>query len=72
MITVFSELQSLEKPLDIALGNFRTLEATGRGTEILMLESGFLRSKCKLNDKLYVSELSHNLIIMSALKAVYR
>ena len=34
MITVFSELQSLEKPLDIALGNGRTLEATGRGTEI--------------------------------------
>ena len=39
--SLFSELQNLEKPLDIVLGDGRTLKATGRGTVILILESGF-------------------------------
>ena len=46
MYAMITELQSLEKLLDIAFRNGRTLEATGHGTEILILESGFLRRKC--------------------------
>ena len=30
--SLFSELQNLEKPLDIALGDGHTLKATGHGT----------------------------------------
>ena len=35
--SLFSELQNLEKPLDIALGDGHTLKAIGRGTVVLML-----------------------------------
>ena len=63
--SLFSELQNLEKPLDIVLGDGRTLKATGRGTVILILESGSLRRKCKFNDVLYVSELTYNLLSVS-------
>ena len=37
--SLFTELQNLKKPLDIILGDSRTLKATGCGTVILMLES---------------------------------
>ena len=63
--SLFSELQNLEKPFDIALGDGHTLKAIGRGTVVLMLESGSLRRKCKLNDVLYVSELTYNLLSVS-------
>ena len=63
--SLFSELQNLEKPLNIVLGDGHTLKATGRGTAILILESGSLSRKCKFNDVLYVSELTYNLLSVS-------
>ena len=58
MITVFLSCRTWKKTLDIAFGDGRMLEATGCGTVVLMLKSGSLRQKCKLNDVLYVSELT--------------
>ena len=62
---LFSELQDLEKPLDIVLGDSHTLEATECGTVILILEFGSLRRKCKFNDVLHISELTYNLLSVS-------
>ena len=61
----FVELNTLEKPLDVTLGDGRTLKAVGRGTVILILKSGCLTRKCKLNDVLYVPELTYNLLSVS-------
>ena len=63
--SLFTELENLKKPLDIILGDGRTLNATGCGTVILMLESGSLRRKCKFHDVLYVPELTYNLLSVS-------
>ena len=63
--SLFTELQNLKKPLDIILGDGRTLKATGCGTVILILESGSLKRKCKLYNVLYVSELTYNLLSVS-------
>ena len=61
----FVELNTLEKPLDVTLGDGHTLKAVGRGTVILILKSGCLTRKCKLNDVLYVPELTYNLLSVS-------
>ena len=68
--SLFTELQNLEKPLDIILGdgrtlNGRTLNATGCGSVIVMLESDSLKRKCKFYDVLYVPELTYNLLSVS-------
>ena len=56
------------RPLDIVLGDGRSLNATASGTVILTLKSGSLKRKCKFYDVLYVPELTYNL--MSVSKAV--
>ena len=61
----FVELNTLEKPLDVTLGDGHTLKAVGHGTVILILKSGCLTRKCKLNDVLYVPELTYNLLSVS-------
>ena len=63
--SLFTELQNLEKPLDIILGDGRTLNATGCGSVIVMLESDSLKRKCKFYDVLYVPELTYNLLSVS-------
>ena len=63
--SLFTELENLKKPLDIILGDGRTLNATGCGTVILILESDSLKRKCKFYDVLYVPELTYNLLSVS-------
>ena len=63
--SLFTELQNLQKSLDIVHEDGRTLKATGCGTAILMLESGALKRKCKFYNILYVSELTYNLLSVS-------
>ena len=62
----FVELQSLEHPLEIILGDGHALETIGRG--IFVLEMKLPDDKirmCKLQDVLYVPKLSYNLLSVS-------
>ena len=63
--SLFTELQHLKKPLDIILGDGRTLKATGCGSVILILESDSLKRRCKFHNVLYVPELTYNLLSVS-------
>ena len=63
--SLFTELQNLKKPLDIILGDGRTLKVTGCGTVILMLESDNLKRKFKFYNVLYISEVTCNLLSVS-------
>ena len=65
-VMLFVELRSLKEPLDVALGDGHTLEATGRGTVELETKQpdGSIRT-CKLHDVLYVPKLSCNLFSVS-------
>jgi hypothetical protein len=62
----FTELHTLEEPLDVKLGDGHSLKATDKGTVILnmRLPNGKTR-KCKLNNVLYVPSLSCNLLSVS-------
>jgi len=62
---LFIELNNLKSPLDIVLGDGRTLNANGCGTVTLILECGSMRKKCKFHDVLYVPELTYNLLSVS-------
>lgn len=59
----FSVLYQLEDPIDVVLGDGRTLSATGRGNVELdmVLPNGKVKT-CTLHDVLYVPELSYNLV----------
>ena len=61
----FVELQILQKPIDITLGDGHILQATGRGTVVLMMRTGQLTRKCKLQDVLLVPKLTYNLLSVS-------
>ena len=63
--SLFTELENLKQPLDIVLGDGRSLNATANGTVILTLESGSLKRKCKFYDVLHVPELTYNLLSIS-------
>lgn len=63
--TFFCDLKTLEKPVDITLGDGHSLTATRRGTVILLTKSGPLKKKCKLHDVLYVPELTYSLVSVS-------
>ena len=58
----FVDLQMLQKPIDITLGD---LQAAGRGTVVLMMRTGQLTRKCKLQDVLLVPKLTYNLLSVS-------
>ena len=59
----FTNLDQLENPIDVVLGDGRVLTAVGRGEVVLdmVLPNGESRL-CTLCDVLYVPQLSHNLI----------
>ena len=56
---------TLEKPIDVSLGDGHVLKGIGRGTVTLMLRTGHLTRKCKLHDVLFVPEISYNLLSVS-------
>ena len=60
---MFTTHYQIEKPIDVTLGDGRTLIAIGRGKVELdmVLPNGELKS-CKLHDVLYVPKLAYNLI----------
>lgn len=58
----FTNLYKLEDPINVALGDGRTLTAIGREVVLdMVLPSGESKS-CTLCDVLYVPKLSHNLV----------
>ena len=61
----FVELQILQKPIDVTLGDGHILQATGQGTVVLMMRTGQLTRKCKLQDVLLVPKLTYNLLSVS-------
>lgn len=60
---LFVDYQSLEQPVDVALGDEHKIQATARGTVILSVNVQNGETKlCKLHDVLYVPELCYNLL----------
>jgi hypothetical protein len=62
---LFTELKYLNKPIDVVLGNGSILKANRSGTVALTFLSGSIERKYKLNDVLYVPELTYNLVSVS-------
>ena len=63
---LFTEYQTLQKPLEVSLGDGYALEAVGSGVVSLTLQlPDFQRKKCKLHDVLYVLKLTYNLLSFS-------
>ena len=63
---LFRELNDLERPQEVTLGDGHLLEATAEGTVALrtLLPDGNTK-KCSLHNVLYVPRLSHNLLSVS-------
>jgi len=63
---LFESLENLRHPIDVSVGDGRTLKATGRGIVSLnmKLPNGNLKKR-KLIDVLYVPKLSYNLLSVS-------
>ena len=63
---LFVDLKPLEKPMNVTLGDGRTLKAMGRGliSMEMKLPNGVKR-KCNLLDVVYVPDLSYNLLSVS-------
>ena len=60
---LFTDFQPLKKPMEVTLGDGRTLEATGRGVVSLKLKlPDSLPRRCNLQDVLHVPALSYNLL----------
>ena len=60
---LFTDFQSLKKPMEVTLGDGRTLEATGRGVVSLKMKlPDSLPRRCNLQDVLHVPALSYNLL----------
>jgi len=58
---LFDELHRLKQPLEVMLGDGHAVEAKGRGTVVLELtKEGGKASMCKLNEVLYVPDLSYS------------
>ena len=58
----FGDLQPLEEPVDVTLGDGRILEATERGLVSLNMKlPGRVERRCNLLDVLYVQALSHTI-----------
>ena len=55
----------MKKPVDITLGDGHMQKATDHGTVCLRLKSGSLQRRCRLDDVLYVPELTYNLECVS-------
>ena len=63
---LFANLQRLEKPVDVTLGDGRALMATSRGTVSMEMKLPNNKTRrCKLLDVLYVPNLSYNLLSVS-------
>ena len=63
---MFVDLNPLEEPMEVTLGDGHTLQAVGRGVVSLKMKlpSGVTR-KCNVQDVLYVLALSYNLLSVS-------
>ena len=63
---LFKNLQNLEQPIKVSLGDGHTLHATGRGNVLLQMKlpNGKLR-RCKLLNVLLVPKLYYNLLSVS-------
>ena len=60
---LFTDFQPLKKPMEVTLGDGRTLEATGRGVVSLKMKlPDSLPRRCNLQDVLHVPALSYNLL----------
>ena len=60
---LFTDLHHLQNPLEVALGDGRTLTASGKGKVKLHMELPNGKTKtCMLSDVLYVPKLSNNLL----------
>ena len=63
---MFTRLQTLQPAQKVTLGNGHKLEATGQGIVKLMISLPDGKTKeCKLNDVLFVPNLSYNLLSVS-------
>ena len=63
---LFSELQLLEKPTEVTLGDGHTLKGIGHGTvTVTMNQHDGSTSECRLLNVLYVPSLSYNLLSVS-------
>ena len=60
---LFDKLEVLIHPIDVSVGDGRSLKATGRGMISLNMQlSDEKLNKCRLLDVLYVPKLSYNLL----------
>ena len=63
---MFSTINNLKQPLEVALGDGHVLKAVGRGVVELKTELPDKQTKnCKLHDVLFVPKLSYNLLNVS-------
>ncbi len=63
---MFVELKSLTRAQTVILGDGHHLEATANGVvEMQLVLPGGVKKKCRLNDVLYVPDLSYNLLSVS-------
>lgn len=64
--TLFSNLESLDKPQEVSLGDGHTSKATAQGVILLEMKlPGGKTRECKLVDVLYVPKLSYSLLSVS-------
>ena len=61
----FIEMKQMESPLEIILGDGRTLKAAECGTVTLIVRSGSAIMRCKVHDVLSMPELTYSLLSVS-------
>ncbi len=63
---LFDKLEDLKHPIDVSIGDGRTLKATGRGIIFVNMKLPNKKwNECRLLDVLYVPKLSYNLLSIS-------
>ena len=62
--TLFSGYQALQNPLNVVLGDGRSLQATGQGSVVLKMK--LPNGACTLQDVLLVPSLAYNLLSVTS------